>query len=71
MHPASPEMNALPRWLLLALFALLIVAPSEFALAALCSNELLDSGSYGCIAAGNTGKAVEASAAHAHCWRRP
>ena len=27
--PASPEMNALPRWLLLALFALLIVAPSE------------------------------------------
>ena len=29
VHPASPEMNALPRWLLLALFALLIVAPSE------------------------------------------
>ena len=28
VHPASPEMN-LPRWLLLALFALLIVAPSE------------------------------------------
>ena len=24
VHPASPEMNALPRWLLLALFALLI-----------------------------------------------